>query len=249
MDQPSAPIPSGTARDRVETTTTRGDERKALIVDTALRLFERDGYEKTTMRAIAHAAGISVGSAYYYFASKDHLIQYFYEQVSDLHVATALDRMRSHRDLAGRLSADLHAWIDVAEPYRAFAAQFVKNAVDPDSPLSPFSPESEVSRNKVIDVHRRAVLGSTAKVDAEILESLPDLLWMHHLAIVLFWVYDRSPGAQRTRDLIDRTTPMVARAIGLARFKVVRPLFREADRLVKDFLLPPDGQGNGGRTR
>lgn len=249
MDQPSAPIPSGTARDRVESTTARGDERKALIVDTALRLFERDGYEKTTMRAIAREAGISVGNAYYYFASKDHLIQYFYEQVSDQHVAVALDRMRGHKDLAKRLSADLNAWLDVAEPYRAFAAQFAKNAVDPDSPLSPFSPESEVSRNKVIDVHRRAVLGSSAKVDAEILESLPDLLWMHHLGVVLFWVYDKSPNARRTRDLIDRTTPMVARVISLSRFKLVRPLFREADRLMKDFLLPPDGLGNGGRTR
>ena len=249
MDEPSAPIPSGTARDRVETTTSRGDERKALIVDTALRLFEADGYEKTTMRAISREAGISLGSAYYYFASKDHLIQYFYEQVSDQHVALALARMREHRSLAGRLSADLHAWVEVAEPYRAFAAQFVKNAVDPDSPLSPFSPESEPSRQKVIDVHRRVVLGSTAKVDAEILESLPDLLWMHHLGIVLFWVYDKSPNAQRTRDLIDRTTPMVARIIGLARFKLVRPLFREADRLMKDFLLPPDGPESSGRTR
>ena len=249
MDDPSAPIPSGTARDRVESTTAKGDERKALIGETALRLFERDGYEKTTMRAISREAGVSVGSAYYYFASKDHLIQYFYDQVSDQHVARALDRMRPHRDLARRLSVDLHAWVDVAEPYRAFAAQFVKNAVDPDSPLSPFSSESGPARDAVIEVHRHAVLGSTAKLDAEILESLPDLLWMHHLGIVLFWVYDKSPNAQRTRDLIDRTTPMVARIISLSRFKLVRPLFREADRLVKDFLLPPDGLGNGGRVR
>jgi AcrR family transcriptional regulator len=231
---------TGTARDRVETTTPRGEERKALIVETALRLFERDGYEKTTMRAIAKEAGVSVGNAYYYFASKDHLIQAFYDEVSDRHVEQALAAMRPHRDLASRLAADLHTWIDVAEPYREFATQFVKNAVDPNSPLSPFSPESKPTRDKVLDVHRRAVTGSTAKVDPDIAESLPDLLWMHHMAIVLFWVYDRSPGARRTRELVDRTSPMVARVIGLSRFKLVRPLFREADKLIRDFLLTGD---------
>ncbi|GAA1990062.1 TetR family transcriptional regulator [Catenulispora subtropica] len=234
---------TGVARDRVENTTARGDERKALILDTALRLFERDGYEKTTMRAIAKEAGVSVGNAYYYFGSKDHLIQAFYDEVSERHVAQALAAMRPHRDLATRLSADLHTWIDVAEPYREFATQFVKNAVDPNSPLSPFSPESKPTRDKVIDVHRRAVLGSTAKYDPGIAENLPDLLWMHHMAIVLFWVYDRSPGARRTRELVDRTSPMVARIIGLSRFKVVRPLFREADKLIRDFLLPGDEPG------
>lgn len=232
---------TATARDRVENTTPRGDERKALILDTALRLFERDGYEKTTMRAIAKEAGVSVGNAYYYFASKDHLIQAFYDEVSDRHVEQALAAMRPHRDLASRLAADLHTWIDVAEPYREFATQFVKNAVDPNSPLSPFSPESKPTRDKVLEVHRRAVTGSTAKVDREIAENLPDLLWMHHMGIVLFWVYDRSPGARRTRELVDRTAPMVARVIGLSRFKVVRPLFREADKLIRDFLLDRDG--------
>ena len=235
----------GTARDRVENTTSRGDERKALILETALSLFERDGYEKTTMRAIAKEAGVSVGNAYYYFASKDHLIQAFYDEVSDRHVEQALAAMRPHRDLASRLSVELHTWITVAEPYRAFASQFVKNAVDPNSPLSPFSPDSKPSRDKVIAVHRQALRGSTAKVSPEIAENLPDLLWMHHLGIVLFWVYDRSPGARRTRELVDRTSPMVARVIGLSRFKVVRPLFREADKLIQDFLLPGDEPAEG----
>jgi hypothetical protein len=112
--------------------------------------------------------------------------------------------------------------------------------VDPNSPLSPFSEESKPTRDKVIEVHRRAVLGSTAKVPQEIAENLPDLLWMHHMGIVLFWVYDRSPGARRSRDLVDRTSPMVARVIGLSRFKVVRPLFREADKLIQDFLMSGD---------
>ena len=44
-----------------------------------MRLFREQGYEQTTMRAIAREAGVSVGNAYYYFASKEHLIEAFYE--------------------------------------------------------------------------------------------------------------------------------------------------------------------------
>jgi DNA-binding transcriptional regulator YbjK len=48
---------------------------RSAIIDAALRLFRQHGYEATTMRAIASEAGVSVGNAYYYFASKQHLIR------------------------------------------------------------------------------------------------------------------------------------------------------------------------------
>ena len=39
------------------------------------------------MRAIAADAGLSVGNAYYYFASKEHLIQGFYDLINAQHRA------------------------------------------------------------------------------------------------------------------------------------------------------------------
>lgn len=60
--------------------TARGEQTRQRIRDTAMRLFRERGYAQTTMRAIAQEAGVAVGNAYYYFASKDHLIQEFYAQ-------------------------------------------------------------------------------------------------------------------------------------------------------------------------
>ena len=54
--------------------TTKGERTRALILETALDLFMERGYEQTTMRGIAREAGLSLGSAYYYFKSKEHLI-------------------------------------------------------------------------------------------------------------------------------------------------------------------------------
>jgi AcrR family transcriptional regulator len=52
----------------------RSLERYDLILDTAARLFAEAGYEGTTTNAIADAAGISIGSLYQYFSSKETVL-------------------------------------------------------------------------------------------------------------------------------------------------------------------------------
>ena len=52
------------------TKTPKGEQTKALILDSALQLLQERGYEQTTMRAIAQQAGVSLGNAYHYFNSK-----------------------------------------------------------------------------------------------------------------------------------------------------------------------------------
>ncbi|HMG76002.1 MAG TPA: helix-turn-helix domain-containing protein, partial [Pyrinomonadaceae bacterium] len=55
------------------TKTAKGEQTKALILNSALDLLGERGYEATTMRAIAKQAGVSLGNAYHYFGSKEHL--------------------------------------------------------------------------------------------------------------------------------------------------------------------------------
>ncbi len=49
-------------------------EKKKIILDTALRLFAEQGYHKTTIQLIAKEAGISKGLVYNYFESKESLL-------------------------------------------------------------------------------------------------------------------------------------------------------------------------------
>ena len=102
-------------------------------------LFRTKGFEGTTMRGIADAAGVSLGSAYYYFAGKEHLIQAFYTQMQDEHLAAAREVLERESDFAARLRGVLTACVGVASPYKEFAGTFFKNAAEPTSPLSPFS--------------------------------------------------------------------------------------------------------------
>ena len=61
----------------------RESGRKEQILESALHLFLEEGYDSTSMRKIADAAGCAVGLAYHYFETKDEMfaqtLDYFFQ--------------------------------------------------------------------------------------------------------------------------------------------------------------------------
>jgi AcrR family transcriptional regulator len=53
--------------------------RREMIMNAAIKLFAHQGLARTTTRQIAHEAGIAEGTIYKYFASKDDILQAFFE--------------------------------------------------------------------------------------------------------------------------------------------------------------------------
>ncbi|MGW4892610.1 TetR family transcriptional regulator [Kitasatospora sp. NPDC004240] len=239
------PTAAGEGRgSRAKPKTDKSEQTRALILETAMRLFQERGYDKTTMRAIATEAGVSVGNAYYYFAAKEFLIQGFYDRMTYDHAADARIRMAHTRDFGERLEIALVSWLDTAAPYHEFAAQFFRTAADPNSSLSPFSNESHPARATAVELFREVLQGSdlAPKLDAELVDLLPDVLWLHLMIVVLYWVFDRTPDTERTREFVRRSTPMAARVINLSRYRVFRPIVRDAKGLIQDFILPTIGK-------
>jgi AcrR family transcriptional regulator len=113
----------------------KGERTKQRILDRALELFREHGYDATTMRMVADAAEVSLGNAYYYFASKDLLLQAFYREVHEAHIAATTPRLAKARTLRDRLLAAMLAKLDVIEPYHQFSALMFRTAADPESPL------------------------------------------------------------------------------------------------------------------
>ncbi|HWE57260.1 MAG TPA: TetR family transcriptional regulator [Acidimicrobiales bacterium] len=233
MPADDAPADDAAAAGEVELGPKASRTRSA-IIDAALRLFREHGFEATTMRAIATEAGVSVGNAYYYFASKEHLIQAFYDRTQADHARSAQRVLDRETDLEARMIGVVEAWVEVMEPYRAFAGTFFKNAAEPTSPLSPFSPESTPARETSIDLWRQVVQGSDARIPKVLRAELPELLWLYFMGVVLYWVHDPTPGAARTRLLAGRTVPMVVRTIGLARLPVLRSTLADLLALIQD---------------
>jgi len=214
--------------------TGRGEQTRRLILETALRLFKERGYDETTMRLIAETAGVSLGNAYYYFRSKEHLIQAYYARSNEEHVAALETALGRERTLAGRLRVFIRTKIDTSEAYHRFAGQLFRTAADPESPLNPFSDASSAVREAAIGVLARVVDGSDAKVPADLRAELPRLLWMWEMGVILYWIHDRSEGRARTRKLADRTAELVAKLVAIASNPLMRPLRKMALELIED---------------
>ena len=206
----------------------KAQRTSAAIVDAALTLFRERGYQGTTMREVAAAAGVSTGNAYYYFRSKEELVQGFYDHLADEHARACAPELARITHFGERLHAVLTEWLRVARPYHAFAGRFFAVAAQPDNPLSPFSPESSGARRTSVGIHADVVAGSDVRPDPQLVEHLPELLWLYHLGMILYWVHDTSPDQARTQDLVARTVPMVDRLVRLSRLRVLRPLTTQA---------------------
>ena len=201
----------------------KGEQTRAAIVSAALRLFRENGYDATTMRAIATEAGVATGNAYYYFGSKEELIQEFYARNQAEHAVACRAVLDSQTRLGPRLRGVLRALIDTQAPYHAFAAR-----------IFPGTSATPPVRDAAIALYAEVIDGARIKVPASLRNRLPELLWLYAMGIVLYWVHDTSPDCAKTYRLIDSTAPLAERLIRLARLPLVRTLVRQVLAVVDD---------------
>lgn len=66
------------------------EDRKEQILDAAMRVFAQKGFTRATNKDIAHEAGITPGLIYYYFESKEAVLQAILEQRSPLQLMASV---------------------------------------------------------------------------------------------------------------------------------------------------------------
>ncbi len=214
--------------------TSKGEQTRALIMETALDMLREQGYEQTTMRALAERAGVSLGNAYHYFNSKEQLIQAFYARTHEEHLRACAPLLAAERDLKKRLLAVMQAKLDTIEPYHQFAGVLFKTAADPSSHLNPFSKQSAPVREESTHLFAEVVNGSDARVHKDLRGELPGLLWLYHMGITLFWIHDSSRGRRRTRRLVEISVDMIVKLIALASNPLMRPLRRAVLEIMRE---------------
>jgi len=216
------------------TKTAKGEQTKALILKTALEMLQERGYERTTMRAIAQQAGVSLGNAYHYFGSKDHLIQAFYHRLQEDHLRVVLAALGKESSLKGQLLAVMRLKIDTLEPYHEFAGILFQTAADPHSPLNPFAHASASVRRDSMKLFEQVVEQTKARIPGDLRAELPYLLWLYHMGIILFWIHDKSRQRARTYRLIDQTVDLLDKLISLASNPFMRPVRKRGLKLVAE---------------
>lgn len=200
---------------------------KARIREAAMVSFVARGYPETTIRLIAKEAGVSIGNAYYYFPSKEHLVQELYEQVQRDHGARARPLLEATPGLVDRLRIFFETGLEAVGAYRRVAPGFLSAMVSPDSPINPLSAESSSARDLTVGLLREVVAGSSHRLPEDIAQRMPEALFPAYLALVLRWTYDGSPAQAKTRRLLDTGLRLFAVALPFLRVPGVRGVTRD----------------------
>ena len=193
--------------------TPKGAQTRAHLLDTALGLFRAQGYDATSMRDIAAAAGLSLGAAYHYFDSKEALVSAWYDRVQERHEAATAELLPGIKGTGPRLRAILSAKLDLVLPEKRLLGALFRYAADPEHPLGTFSPGSAPVRDRAVATFAAALDGAGLAPDQAAL--LGRGLWLAHLGLLLYALHDRSEGAARTRGLAELLADLADKAVGL----------------------------------
>ena len=211
---------------QITASTKKAEATRARIVDVALDLFRLRGFDQTTMRGIAAGAGVSLGSAYYYFESKEDLVMAFYERAIEAMTPRMEVALAGADSLERRIAAIMNVKFEYFRPNRSFLGALFRHAADPQNRLSPFSEATRQIRERDQVYFARAIeakLGEV-RVSEDLAPYLPQMLWLYQMGLILYWIYDRSPDQRRTQQLLEKSLALMVSGLKVARFALLKPL-------------------------
>jgi AcrR family transcriptional regulator len=218
----------------------KSEVTRARILDAALDLFRRHGFDETTMRGIAAAAGLSLGSAYYYFQSKEDLVMAFYERAIDAMTPRMEAALSGANHFEGKVEALMAVKFEYFQPNRTFLGALLRHSADPQNRLSPFSEATRHIRERDQAYFARMIDESRdVRVPKELAPHLPKLLWLYQMGLILYWIYDRSPGQRQTRMLRKKSLALLVSGLKIAGFPLLKPL---RSKIVDLIVLAEGGQ-------
>src|SRR6266542_2506352 len=186
-------------RGRPRGRTVQGEQTRQHLYEVAVRLIATRGWQETTLRDVAAEAGVSVGLLYRYFPSKRAVVLALYDQLSATYAerAAALPRGRWRDRFLHALTASLET---LAPQRRTLAALVPVLVGDADEGL--FAPRTAFSRLRVQRVFVESVTGASDAPRGHLGPALGRLLYLVHLAVLLWWLLDKSPGQRATQALL-----------------------------------------------
>ncbi|MFF7238027.1 TetR family transcriptional regulator [Streptomyces collinus] len=121
---------AGAVRAAVPGPARRGGKRERLV-EAAVRVFHEQGVEKTTLADIARVADVPVGNVYYYFKTKDQLVEAAVAAHRD-RLAALTGRLEALPGPADRLKALVAGWVEERETAARFGCPFGTLATELD---------------------------------------------------------------------------------------------------------------------
>ena len=177
-------------------------ETRERIIEAASGLFAGDGWQNTTTRGIAAAAGIATGTLFNYFATKEAIVATLIAEA----LQRANEEFRASRNDENSLEADLFTLIwSGFRNLRGFR-NFLASACEAIfSPLARSSPGSAGDSIRVDHLELVDAIVTSHGFPGPRSALTVQLYWTLYLGVFAFWAADESPGQEDSLALLDRS--------------------------------------------
>ena len=180
------------------------------ILSAAEKLFLRKGYEETTTRDIASAAGIAAGTMFNYFPGKEALAMTMVAEAMAKGRTDYIKRRSGEEDAAEALFLLISSELRRLRPFRSFVGPVL------ESTMSLFAKTKTCQAGEASRIeHMKAV---REIISANGHSRIPDfisssLYWSLYLGILAFWSNDNSRNQEETLAMIDYSLKVFTRTI------------------------------------
>jgi hypothetical protein len=130
----------------------------------------------------------------------------------------------------------LETSLRVLQPHRTTLRALIPILVgDPNDGV--FAASTAFSRQRVQQVFEEAVIGSADAPKAPLAAALGRLLYLVHLAVLLWWLLDKTPKQRATDALVALTEQILPAAALTLRLPPIRKFVIAIDELIREGLL------------
>lgn len=200
------------------------------LLESALALLAERGLAGDLLRDAAATAGCTPERASIFFKRDEDLVFALYARLAaDFEsVVTELP----DAGVAERFRAAMARKLDLVAPHRSAFASLVAVALDPRHRLGVLGDQTEIIRDRVRSVFDVAARGDRVRGRA---------LYAAHLALLLLWTQDPSPGAEATRRALDLAGDLLAASDSLPARLLTRGAASRLDAILAPLVEPePD---------
>ncbi len=223
---------------KTDPATDKGAQTRNIIFESALELCREQGFDSTTMLDIAMRAAVVKSAAYYYFPSKEAIVQAYYETVQAEQERLCSELFSESKDLKTRLRRALHSKLELAKNDRNLLGVVFRYTGEPQHPLSCLGAGTAEIRRRSIQVFKDAI--AEERLPKDLRELLPVALWSLQMGLLILFLYDGSEDQRRTRRLGDGALDLTLKLLRLAKLPLLRPIRTRILSLLREAeLVPP----------
>ncbi len=198
----------------------KSEKTKLHLMQTAIELFKKMGFEKTTMRQIAKTAGMALGSTYYYFDTKEAIVLAYYQFTQKEYQQQAQSVLQSSKKLQQKIENLFLLQFSILEDQKSILHALVREALAPDSRLSPFGFQSRALRRIHIQIFYDTIESSSQHISHKEKQNLSFSLWLIQMALIWLWLQDKSLNQSKTNFLVTDISKLITGFIKLRKYKL-----------------------------